>query len=541
MRAKLADGDLSPIRRTFRILCGIISLILPCSYDQYLAAELPPRVEYVVDVRDPAAHLFGMSMTVQEVSSPYLDVALPAWLPGYNKIQEFARNLQEFAVRDGHGKALRFQKLDKQTWRIFREGDPQIHISYRIFANNPSNLNVCAHLDETHAFFNGAAIFLYPIGLTQVPVRVSVVKPIAWRIATALQADSVADRFLAPGYDDLIDRPMEIGAFSEGRFEVDGVPHHLAFFGLDREPERRLLDDVRKIVMTCRRLFGRLPYKRYVFIYHLTGRERRSGVEHADSTAIMLNRDNFLCGRGYDDFLMVTAHEYFHLWNIRRIRPNGWGPFDYSREAYTSSHWFTEGMTSYYTDLILVRAGLWSEERFFQDIASKWAAFFGSPGRELMSLAEASWDIWLKPDNAQDVSVSYYVKGAVVGLMLDLEIRRQTSSLKSLDDVFRYLDHTYGVSGRAYHESDLVDSVRNATGVDIQAKYESWVLGRGVPPIQESLKEAGLEVIPTDGPRDSPEKRYAIRISLPPSDTGRNIREALFWKRSFPGKGMEVN
>lgn len=539
MRGKLDDEDVFHVRRTLRILCGILFLLLSYLSDQVLAAEPPLRIEYVVDVRNSSAHLYDLSMTVHEVSSPHLDVALPAWLPGYNKIQNFARNLQEFKAWDGCGKILRFQKLDKQTWRIFREADSRIRIAYRIFANSPSNLNVCAHLDEMHAFFNGAAIFLYPIGLTQVPVRVSVVKPNAWRIATALRADSGVDRFLAPDYDSLIDRPMEIGAFREGCFEVDGIFHRLVFFGLDREPERRLLDDVRKIVLTCRSLFGSLPYERYVFIYHLTGRERRSGVEHADSTAIMLNRDDFLCGRGYDDFLMVTAHEYFHLWNIKRIRPKGWGPFDYGREAYTSSHWFTEGMTSYYTDLILVRAGLWSEERFFQDIASKWAAFSGAPGRELMSLAEASWDIWLQPDNAQDVTVSYYIKGAVVGLMLDLDIRNQTASLKSLDDVFRYLNVTFGDSGRPYRETDLLESVRTATGVDIQAKYERWVLGRGVPPLNESLAVAGLEVIPTDGPVGSPQGRYAIHISLPPSDAGRDVREALFWKRSLPHDGME--
>lgn len=515
------------IARAMALLLAL-GAVAPC------LAKGHPRVEYVVDVRNSSTHIFDIAMTIRGVSTPHLDTALPAWLPGYSRIQDFARNLQELDARDGQGTALHVRKLDKQTWRIFRGGDPTIHVSYRVYANNFSNLNIAAHLDGTHAFFNGAAIFLYPVGLTRSPVLLTILKPDAWQVATALPSGSGPGVFEAPDYDSLIDRPMEIGLFKETGFDVDGIPHQLVFYDLDAEPEEGIAGDVRRIVTACRDLFGRLPCRRYVFIYHLTGRERRSGVEHADSTAIMLNKEDFQNRRRYDDFLQVTAHEYFHLWNIKRIRPQGWGPFDYSREAYTFSHWFTEGITSYYTDLILVRSGLWSEDRFYQDMASKWGAFLDSPGRNLMSLAEASWNIWLKPDNAPDVTVSYYIKGAIVGLMLDLELRKRTGSRKSLDDVFRYLDATFGRSGRAYSESDLLQGVRMATGVDIGPYYQSWVIGRGVPPIQDSLAIAGLElVVLEEGAGCSPGK-YQIRVSSSDPADGRRVREALFGNRPSP-------
>ena len=306
--------------------------------------------------------------------------------------------------------------------------------------------------------------------------------------------------FRADNYDILVDCPTEIGPFIGYDFRVNDIPHHIVLYGLQDFDAGFLAADLSRIVSACSRLFGGLPYRDYTFIYHLTDRERRSGVEHANSTAIIFNQQDLKSRRKYDDFLEVTAHEFLHLWNIKRIHPEGWGPFDYEREAYTKSHWFTEGMTSYYAPLILVRSGLWSRDKFYQDIAAKLADHENAPGKKMMSLEEASWDIWLKPDNAPMTTISYYVKGAVVGFWLDLEIRRRSGGKRSLDDVMRHLDRTFGQANRAYKSDDLLKAINQASGSDFSDFYGRYVSGTSGLLDNDLPASAGLEIAAVQDP-----------------------------------------
>jgi predicted metalloprotease with PDZ domain len=465
--------------------------------------------------------MFDVCITVEGIRSSMLDFSMPAWLPGYSKIQDFAKNVQEFVADDGTGKKLSFSKVDKQTWRVLRGTTYVIRASYRVFANNFQNINIAAHIDETHAFFNGAAVFCYVSGLTDRPVTLRVLKPEDWRVATGLETTAEADIFRASSYDVLVDCPTEVGNFSSYDFQIEGKPHRIAIYGLKDLDAAFIVPDLARIVQACSKLFSGLPYRDYTFIYHLIDRDRRSGVEHANSTAVIFNNRDFWSRKNYDDFLNVTAHEFFHLWNIKRIHPKGWGPFDYSREAYTKSHWFTEGMTSYYAGIILVRAGLWTREQFYRDMAAMFSATENATGKDWTSLEDVSWNIWLKPDNSMQATVSYYQKGAVVGMMLDLEIRKRTSGVKSLDDVMRDLDQTFGQGDRAYENDDLLRSINRVSGSDFSDFYTRFIHGTEKLQLDDYLSFVGLELVRV---KDSPAADLGIEVQGTPENLVRVVR-----------------
>jgi predicted metalloprotease with PDZ domain len=481
--------------RTFLLLflgIGLFSIILNPALSQ---GKKDLKISYLIDVHKPHAHLFKVTINVDNVRTKYLDFALPAWMPGYNRVLNFARNIQEFEAYDGKKGKINFEKLDKQTWRIFKGQDQTMQLKYKVYANDLHNINIASHIDETHAFFNGAAVFFYVVGAKDSPVVLTVSKPETWKIATGLEKTSRPDTFKAQDYDHLIDCPTEIGTFAQYEFWFRDKRHSIVIYGLEDFDASFLVDDISKIVKTSFRLFGNLPYEDYTFIFHLTDRERKSGVEHANSTVISFNKDDFHARRMYDDFLSVTAHEFFHLWNIKRIKPLGWGPFDYSKEAYTKSHWFTEGVTSYYTTLNLVRAGLWTKEKYFQDMAQKIAEFEAKPGKKLMSLEKASWDIILLPDNARDTTVSYYIKGAIVIFMLDLEMRRPTNNKKGLDDVLQYLNEHYAKKGVAYQNEELLQIINSITNSDLSNFYGRFISGTDDLPYDDIFGSAGLKLI----------------------------------------------
>ncbi len=460
-------------------------------------AEDDLKISYLVDVNEPHTHLFKIKITVDNVGTRYLDFSMPAWMPGYNRILDFARNIQEFQAHDGRQEKLKFEKLDKQTWRVYKSKDRTIELEYKVYANNLQNINIASHIDETHAFFNGAAVFLYVVGAVEKPVELMIKKPEEWKIATGLERLSHYT-FKADNYDQLIDCPTEIGTFVEYDFTVEAIPHHIVIYGLGDFDASFIVNDVSKIVRACYDFFGELPYKEYTFIYHLTDRKRRSGVEHANSTAILFNKQDFYAGRKYDEFLTVTAHEFFHLWNIKRIRPQGWGPFDYTKESYTKSHWFTEGITSFYTGIILVRSGLWSRDKFYQDMADKISTFENKPGKKLMSLVEASWNILARPDNLRDATISYYIKGAVVGFMLDCEIRRRTANKKSLDHVLWHLNTHFAQKNKAYREEELLKIINDISQRDFNDFYQKFIAGTIDLPYNDFFRPVGIELTITE-------------------------------------------
>lgn len=446
-------------------------------------------VHYRVSMPRPHSHLFEVEATFP-AGPDLLDALLPVWTPGSYLVREYARHLQDITASGPGGEPLAVQRTDKRTVRV-RAAGQAVTLRYRVYANE---LTVrTSHLDGSHGYFNGATLFLYTEATRGLPHRVTVVPPEGWRAFCAL--DREGDTFLAPDYDELVDSPFEVGPHTPLTFTAAGVPHELIAWG-DTVPESaKLLEDLRRVCEEEAKLFGGLPMKRYLFLVYLSDKGR-GGLEHKASTALLFPRAGFQTARGWEDFLTLAAHEYFHLWNVKRIKPRALVPFDYAQENYTTLLWAFEGFTSYYDNLFVRRAGLMSASRYLTRLGETLTNLHTTPGRKVQPLAEASLLSWVKqyrPDeNTFNSAISYYLKGEVVAALLDLEIRRATGNAKGLDDVMRLLWQRHG------DESGVPEDGVEAAVTEVAGKDFTPFFDRAVRTTEELdysvFSHVGLEV-----------------------------------------------
>jgi predicted metalloprotease with PDZ domain len=461
---------------------------------------MPEAVRYRVSMSRPHSHLFEVEATFPAAKDS-ITVQLPVWTPGSYLVREYARHLQDLTAHSG-GQPVPVTRLDKRSFKVAARG-PEVTLRYRIYANE---LTVrTSHLDGTHGYFNGATLFLYREELRGAEHRVTVDPPSGWTAFCAL--DQVGDEFVAPNYDELVDSPFEVGPHQPSSFVSAGVPHQIIIWG-DPQPDReRLTSDLKKICDAEAALFGGLPMKRYLFLIYLTDKGR-GGLEHKASTALLYPRFGFQNPKGWEDFLTLAAHEYFHLWNVKRIKPKALVPFDYSQESYTQLLWAFEGMTSYFDNLLVRRAGLMSGGRYLTRLGESLTALHSTPGRKVQPLVDASFNSWIKhyrPDeNSPNSAISYYLKGEIVSLLLDLELRRTSDDRKSLDDLIRLLWQRWG------DESGVPEDGVEAAANEIAGKDLTAFFDRSLRSTQEldysPLSHVGLEI------------RFRVRET--PSDKG---------------------
>jgi predicted metalloprotease with PDZ domain len=464
------------------------------------------RITYTVSMPDPRTRLFHVALDVRGLGAVHVDLALPAWTPGSYKIRDYARNLQDF---EAGGRPWR--KIDKQTWRVDAAGRDQ-RVTYRVYANE---LNVRGlHLNEDHGYFNGAALFLCVDGYKEAPVELVVDPPRGWRVITGLGLDGT--RFVAPSYDVLVDSPVECGRFDLHRWKTLGRTHRLAIHGRGNHDAKALVRDIARIVETEAKMFGGLPYDHYTFLLHLTATEGGGGLEHLNSTSLQTGPFTFKPRKRYEGFLELVAHEFFHLWNVKRIHPAGLGPFDYSKEVHTTLLWAMEGVTSYYDWLVPRRAGLVPAKRYLEELASRLQAYDEKPGRRHQSLSESSFDAWTRfynpNEHTPNSQVSYYEKGAIVALLLDLEIRRLTRNRRSLDDLMRLLWQEWGRRGVGFPEPEYRRSAERVAGASLAPFWRDFVDGRAEIDYARFFAAAGLQlkkdVKKEDGRPGEPEKPW---------------------------------
>ena len=359
------------------------------------------------------------------------------------------------------------------------------------------------HLDATHGFANGAAVFMFVPSRTADPVTLEVTVPQRWKVATGLEAMGGGNgifRFRARDYDELVDCPLECGTHRLLSFEVDGIAHRIALWGRGNEDEARLVEDTKAIVQAQRDFFGGLPYRHYTFIHHLA--DGRGGLEHRNSAVFLVDRFGFRQRSAYERFVEIVSHEFFHVWNVKRIRPMPLGPFDYRRENHTRQLWTVEGITTYYEKRFLLAAGLYGKERFLERVAEDIASLQSQPGRALQSLEQSSFDAWIKlyrlDENSGNSSISYYLKGALVAMLLDLEIRGRTSRASSLDDVIRHLAKQAALDDSGFAEPDgfltAVEAVAGAHDGAFRKFFERYVGGFADLDYDDSLRHAGLKL-----------------------------------------------
>jgi predicted metalloprotease with PDZ domain len=438
-------------------------------------------------------------------------------------IRDFARNLVQIAAEDSDGLPLPVVKRDKQTWELIeseRRADGPITVRWRVFA---WELSVrAAHLDETHGYFNGPSLFLKVLGLDDRPCRVDLLPPAGgrysdWQLATSLTALEVEPAgfgvYGAEDYGDLIDHPVEMGRFVDFEFEVGGVPHAMVIAGRHRADGERLVRDLVRICTEHAALFGELPIDRYLFLVTAVG-EGYGGLEHRFSSSLLCARDDLpkvgeeAPAAGYRRFLGLCSHEYFHLWHVTRIRPQALIEGGLHGEVHTRLLWAFEGITSYYDELALVRSGCIDERAFLQLLAETLTRVMRTPGRLVQTLAESSFDAWTKfykqDDNAPNAIVSYYGKGALVALALDLTIRNDTRGRLSLDDLMRELWRRHGRNGVGVPERGIERLAGEVTGLDLSGFFARALDSTQDLDIQALLATMGvaMRLRPATGPKD---------------------------------------
>jgi predicted metalloprotease with PDZ domain len=438
---------------------------------------------------------------------------MPVWTPGSYLVREFERHVQDFEAKDDTGKALKWEKINKNTWRVETGGSRSWHATYKVYANELSVRT--SELNSSHGYWNSANLLMYLEGFLTSPSTVRVVAPDVWKVATGLPGvPGQRNTYRAENFDVLYDSPFEVSNFKSILFSVKGVPHRIVIDGEGNYDPERLRRDVQKIVETQIELMGgEIPYRDYTFILHLragTG----GGLEHANSTSLGYSPFGFTALPGdratsaspnapqqtaeYRGFLSLVSHEFFHLWNVKRLRPDALGPFDYTKENYTKLLWVAEGITDYYADLTLRRAGLISDGELISATARAFQLLQNTPGRLVQSVEESSFDTWVKfyrPDeNTLNSQVSYYDKGAILGLLLDLEIRKRTNGAKSLDDVMRALYTDFFKKNRNYTPSDFQKAAETAAGGSLEQFFAKYVRGKDELDYNAALEAVGLRL-----------------------------------------------
>ena len=482
----------------------------------------PTSIHYHVVPADLHAHLFSVTLTIAHPQA-LQEIALPVWIPGSYLVREFSKNLQELKARQGkHDVPL--TQLDKHRWRADCSADKPLVLTYAVCAYDTSVRT--AWLDTSRGFFNGTSLCLqvrgqekqsHTLELSSTPATTE------WSVATGLTALKTDKKgfglYRADDYDELVDSPFEMGTFWMGRFTAGGIPHRFVVAGAAPSfDEKRLLEDAQKICETAIRFWhgdNSAPFKSYVFMLNAVG-DSYGGLEHRNSTALICGRRDLprvgesRASDGYTTLLGLISHEYFHTWNVKRLRPAEFAQHDYARENYTDLLWFFEGFTSYYDDLLLRRAGLIDDATYLKLITKTINQVHQTPGRAVQTVAQASFDAWVKyyrqDENTPNATVSYYTKGSLVALCLDLALRRDGKS--NLDEVMRALWKR--CQGGPMTEDDLRAVLRELGGRSFDTEVTQWVHSTMELPLAELLATNGVH-IQAEAPQLA--QRLGLRVS----------------------------
>ena len=466
-------------------------------------------ITHRIDIADAHAHLFRVTLTVAQPAAQQR-LRLPVWIPGSYLVREYARHLSGIEATQGK-RALPITQLDKAGWQVECVGRSALVVTYLVYAFDTSVR--AAFLNVQRGFFNGTSVFLQVEGREAEPQRMEIgALPKGWQVATAMRAvkvdklgRGVSGVYTAEHYDELVDHPVELGTFWRGRFTAQGVPHEFVVAGaLPDFDGERLLADTQRICETEIRFWHagkKPPQARYVFMLNAVD-EGYGGLEHRESTALIAARRELPqrgkpeLSDGYITLLGLISHEYFHTWNVKRLKPREFEPCDYARENYTELLWFFEGFTSYYDDLLLLRAGLIDTVRYLGLLAKTVSGVLGTPGRKVQSVAQASFDAWVKyyrsDENSPNATISYYAKGSLVALALDLSLR--AAGTGSLDEVMRLLWQRSG--GGPVTETDIAQALAHVAGRSMAAQLQAWVHGIDDLPLPSLLEPFGVNWTP---------------------------------------------
>ena len=509
------------------------------------AQAVPPQasanqleLSYGLFMQRPTTHLLRVGISVKQVKGPALRFAMPAWAPGRYAIYEFAKNVQQFTAVGADGQPLPWTQPDLNTWTVnTSDCGGSVEVRYKVFANDLTGS--FSQFDTSHGAINGASVFMYIKGHKPNPLTLTVHPPQGWKIISGFSMSQTQTTFQVPNYDILVDTPLEISPNCwVNDFKENGKTFRVAVhsYGTElNESENRLalVDGLKKIVHAEMAMMPEPDFNHYTFLFHFDpDLTMGDGMEHLNSTDVIVR--GRLSGSGLSQALETAAHEFFHLWNVKRLRPVGLGPFNYSTKVYTKSLWFVEGVTTYYSYVAMLRSGLWTRQEFLNRLAQEIQTLRSDPGRKLMSAESSSFHAWfydrapqMQETNFANSTISYYNKGALLGMLLDLEIRSNTNGKKSLDDVMRLMYRkfyespatSYYLRGHGYTEEDILHAVNQVSGADLTSFFRKYVDGVVPLPYNQILAKAGL-MLHVATSRNAPPSLGAL---VGPVDTGLRI------------------
>jgi len=482
---------------------SIQRLTLLCSFlIMFATSSFAQSVRYELRMDSPSDHYFQVDFFLSDYKTSEIEVKLPVWTPGSYLVREFAKSINLVRAFDENGKELIVDKKSKNSWTIQRAKAKEVRVSYQVYA---FELTVrTSFLDQTHGFVSGSGIFMYTEQTRNKPGQLTVFPHASFsKITTSLEkiktnsSQENAHSYTFLDYDQLVDSPIEIGNHEEFTFQAAGIPHTVALYGWGNYQIDRLKIDMAKIVEAATDVFGHNPCQHYTFIIHNVT-QAQGGLEHLNSTVLSVNRftyhdDNYL------GFLSLVAHEYFHLWNVKRLRPFELGPFDYDREVYTSLLWVMEGFTSYYDELLMLRAGFYSENQLINKLISGINYVEGTPGVRVQPVAHASFDAWIKSyrpnENSSNTTISYYSKGAALALLIDALIMDKFDGQKCLDHFLRELYQKYYEKlNRGFTASEFQGDLSTFLGENMDDFFARYINGTETPDYVTILDKIGLKL-----------------------------------------------
>jgi len=463
-------------------------------------------------------HYFDVTLKFRRLdeANNFARLVMPVWTPGHYLIEEYARNVVRLTVKDGDGgQEVPLVKEAKNVWKAETGEARNLTVEYTVYALDYRDTS--SYIDHLHAIINGPSLFIYPEGRESSPARVKLVPHPSWNRVTTPLKDVGGFNFEARDVHELMDSPFEVGNQQEYRFTVGAVEHIVSMFGTCPVDQEGIVRDIKKIVECEINLFGDVPYRRYAFIVNFTD-EHSGGLEHMESTVCFVPRLRLVPKEEYNLTMGLFSHEFFHAWNVKRLRPRELLNYDYGKENYTRSLWVAEGITSYYDDLMLRRAGIFTVGEYLDAFCSNVNIMKSYPGARWQSAEEASFDAWIKyyrqDQNSPNVTMSYYVQGAVIGWMLDMEIRKNSKNRKNLDDVLRSLYYERYVKSRTgYTDEDFERKAEEIGGVGVKEIFETRVRGTRDVDFEKYLKYAGLTLIQKDEEKKKTSGFIGIRLT----------------------------
>ena len=459
------------------------------------------KLTYHLSMPQPNSHYFAVKIDVQENTAAVQEFKLPVWTPGSYLVREFSKNLNQVRAIDAQGKELAVKKKAKNAWEVQCNGAATYTVFYEVYAFELSVRT--PFLDNTHGFVAGAGVFMYTeetrnqLGVLKIYPHASF-KKVSTALAPAdFKSEPGCQSFVFKDYDQLVDSPIEIGNQQEFSFMAAGVRHRVAMYGEANYNIAELQRDMAKVVEAATAVFGSNPNQDYLFIVHNVT-DGQGGLEHLNSCVLSVSRWSYT-GSNYLGFINLVAHEYFHLWNVKRIRPIELGPFNYDQECYTSLLWVMEGITSYYDELLLLRAGFYTKADFLNKLQSQINYVEGSPGSRVQPVAHASFDAWIKAyrpnENSSNTTMTYYSRGAVIGAVLDAYLIQRSKGKQSLDGFMQLLYQKYALDlKRGFSETEFEQELANYCGEDLHAFFTQYVNGTAIIPYQQYFEPMGLKV-----------------------------------------------